>query len=571
MLEIIQQIKQGFNNTTEIDKAIEILKTNLANSELFFDHSLRTALLLKNMGADEETIALGILHHLPESTPDKVMAENIKKLRQLRDLCTPKKAPKIKPLKKWQKLVLSQEAENTRKMFFAITQDIKPIFAFLAGRLDEMQNAITSFDKEKQLTKSIVALEILSPLAYSMGMSGAKGQFEDIAFPYVYPKEYKWLLEHVKEKYVQSQAHIDQIKPEIENILKQEGIKPISVHARAKRYFSLYQKLLRHEMDIDNIYDIVALRIIVPDVSACYKTLGIIHKKWQPIYGRIKDYISAPKPNGYRSLHTTVKCPECHTNMEVQIKTPTMNYEAEFGIASHFSYKTTNNSLSQTQYYWVNQLRKWHEETKDPKIITKHLQTELFPNRIFAVTPKNEVMDLPKGSTPIDFAYAIHTDVGKHCQAAKINGKMVSLKKKLETGDIVEIITDKRKVPSSDWLRFVKTNKARVKIRSFLEKAYGISLATPGRVIKEKATAIGKILPSLPKRRKKVASQVLVGGESGIAIKMAGCCKPKTGDKITAFVTKGEGASVHKTSCKNLADLEKEQPQRIVEASWTKE
>ncbi len=568
MEQLIKQIKQGFDHTPEIDHALEILKTNLVDNEVFLDHSLRTALLLKNMKADQETIALGLLHHLPDNISNEVMADNIKKVRQLRDLCTPKKAPKIKSLKKWQKLVLSQEAENTRKMFFAITQDIRPIFVFLAGRLDEMQNMLDEFDGEKQKVKSIVALEILAPLAYSMGISGAKGQFEDIAFPYVYPKEYKWLLEHVKEQYTASEAHINKLKPQIEKMLKQEGIELVDIHARAKRYFSLYQKLLRHEMDIDKIYDIVALRIIVPDVSACYKTLGVIHKEWQPIYGRIKDYISAPKSNGYRSLHTTVQCPECDTHMEVQIKTPAMNHEAKFGIASHFSYKTTNNQISQNQYYWVNQLRKWHEETKDPKIITKHLQTELFPNRVFAITPKNEVMDLPKGATPIDFAYAVHTDVGKHCQAAKVNNKMVSLKKKLETGDVVEIITDKRKVPSSDWLRFVKTNKAKAKIRGFLEKAYGISLATPGRVIKEKAAAISKIIP---KRKKKVGSQILVGGESGIAIKMAGCCKPRQGDNIIAFVTKGEGASIHKATCNNLLEKEKQEPGRVVEASWTKE
>jgi len=337
------------------------------------------------------------------------------------------------------------------------------------------------------------------------------------------------------------------------------------VDARAKHYFSLYQKLLRYNMDVDKIYDLVALRIIVPDVKACYHALGVVHKIWPPLTGRIKDYIAYPKQNGYRSLHTTVFCQEKQM-VEIQIKTPAMHKEAEFGAASHLSYKTKiPEKAYRHQFYWMDTLRKWRDEIKDPEKIKMYLTNEMFKDRIFALTPKKEIIDLPKGSTIIDFAYAVHSEIGDHCEGAKVNGKMVSLNTEVKTGDVIEIITSKAKVPSSDWLRVVKTQKARSKIRSFLEKAYGISLAKPGKVIKQGVSRFAKILP---RKIKKKQPGVEIAGQTGIAFRLSKCCKPQENDEIVAFVTKGEGASLHKAQCKNLKGLQEKWPERIVPAVW---
>ncbi len=568
MQEIIQKLKKEIDPPELVDKTVATLRSNLKETNPFFLHSLRMALILTRMGADQKTLLAGILHHIdPDKIADEQIKAIIKKANQLKDLCSPKKSSKAKPLKKWRKVYISQQAEALRRMFFAITRDISPILITLAGRLDEMNNLAQEYPPEEQIKRSIIALEILSPLAYGLGMGGIKGDLEDAAFPYVYPKEYQWLQKNVKEEYNQRAAFLNKIKPALEKILADHNIKVIKISARAKHSFSLYQKLLKYNMDFDKIYDLIAFRVILQDVESCYQALGIIHNTWSPLYGRIKDYISSPKPNGYRSLHTTVQCPICQDPIEIQIKTLKMNQEAAYGAAAHFSYKEKlPEKTYQHQFYWLDQLRKWQAEIKDPQKISEHLQTDLFKDSIFTLTPKMEVIDLPKGSTPIDFAYAVHSEIGEHCVGAKVNNKMVSLKQSLKTGDQVEIITAKDKKPTSDWLRVARTQKARSKIRNFLEKAYGLSLAKPGRVIKEKASLITKIIP----RRTKKESKILIGGQAGIAVKMAKCCQPKQGENIIAFVTKGEGASVHKTNCSNLAVLQQKQPQRIVEASWTK-
>jgi GTP pyrophosphokinase len=578
MTNFAKKIKKGIGESKTINSALEALEKNFKKGDSLFTHSLRTALILKEMGVGEETMAAGILHHLPESSlvlkdiPQETQAEIfkiIKKVNQLRELFSSPKFSKPKPIKKWQKIFLNIQAENLRRMIFAITQDLRPIFVMLAGRLDEMRYLIKNASSDYQQRKSLEALEILSPLAYGIGMGEIKGQLEDLAFPYLYQKEYKWLLKTVKEEYTEREKYLAKIKDSLMKILTQEGIKVLDIHARAKHYFSLYQKLLRHGMDIEKIYDLVALRIIVPDVESCYRALGAIHKVWSPLPGRIKDYISSPKPNGYRSLHTTVFCQDGKIT-EFQIKTPRMHQEAEYGAAAHLSYKEkVSQKTYKHQFYWMDQLRKWRQEIKDVKKISEYLETELFKDRVFVFTPKGDVINLPKGSTAVDFAYAVHTEIGDHCQGAKVNGKIVPLNRALKNGETVEILTDKNKIPSSDWLRFVKTHKARSKIRSFFQKAYGIPAEKVKKksFIREKVSLLKKVIPMVIPIKKR-GEQILIAGQSGISIKLSKCCLPQPGDKISAFLTKGEGASVHKIDCFNLKELQEKWPQRIVNATW---
>ena len=574
MITLTKKIKKEFGDSKIIISALQLLKEFFKRNEFLFSHSLRTALILKEMGIkDEETIATGILHHLPlPSLKHKEISEKknneilkiLKKLNQLRELCSLRKSFKPTPIKKWQKSLLNLRAENLRKMIFGIAQDLRPIFVLLAGRLDEMRN-LQNFPKDYQQRKSKEALEILAPLAYGVGMGEIKGQLEDLAFPYLYPKEYKWLLKNVKEEYAERKNYIERIKPQLAKILNEKKLKFLDIHARAKHYFSLYQKLLRYEMDLEKIYDLVALRLIVPDIETCYRALGAIHDIWHPLPGRIKDYIAFPKPNGYRSLHTTLLAGE-NKIIEIQIKTPEMHQEAEYGVASHLSYKEKiSQKTYRHQFYWMEQLRKWKEEIKDFKKIAKKIPSELFKGQVFVLTLKKDVISLPKGATCVDFAYAIHSEIGDHCAGAKVNGKMVALNYVLKTGETVEVLTDKNKTPSSDWLRFVKTAKARSKIKNFLQKAYGLPAEKIEKksFIKEKISLLKKVIPIKRKR-----FQVLIAGQSGISVKFSKCCSPQPGDEISAFITKGEGASIHKINCANLKDLQEKWPQRIVKANW---
>lgn len=558
-------------NIQEIKKnSIELLQKEISENDILFSHSVRTGLILQKIGLGEETISAGLLHHVsPEKLETGVIKTIVKKTNQLKELTEFKKTPKVRPIKQWEKSFLNQQSENLRRMFFAISRDLRPIFVTLAGRLDTMRNLTPERPKDQQIKEGLMALEILAPLAYGLGMGEMKGQLEDLAFPYVYPKEHKFILENVVDKYQERKGYLKEVKSITTDILTKEKIPFLNVHARAKHYFSLYQKMLRYNLDAEEIYDLVALRIIMPDIETCYKTLGIIHKKWPPLEGRIKDYISTPKPNGYRSLHTTIMCGQGKP-VEFQIKTKEMHQEAEYGAAAHMAYEKKIPQKKYTQkFYWMEQIRQWREEEQDSKKIADYVGSELFKDKIFVFTPKGEVISLIKDSTPVDFAYAIHTEVGDHCESAKINDKMQSLNQKLKTGDTVEILINKNKTPSLDWLRFVKTHKAKAKIKNFFEQVQGLSfkeVKKQSSPIRKKVEAIKKILPL-----KKKVPVVLIGGVAGIQAKFSKCCKPKENDILQAFITKGEGASIHKADCGNLKELAEKWPQRIVQASWHKD
>lgn len=450
--------------------------------EPYFNHALATAEVLNEWKLDDATIAAGLLHDTVEDTfvtIDEIKKEFGEEVAFLVDGVT--KIGRIKYRGATAKL------ENLRKMILAISEDLRVVFIKLADRLHNMKT-LYALPPQKQKRIALETDEIYAPLAYRLGMQNLSGELQDLAFPYLYPKESAWLKKTAVEHYEKRKNYLAKLKPVVEKELEKNGIKPVAIDFRAKRWSSLYHKLLRYDMDIERIYDLVAMRIIVNTVEDCYATLGIIHKLWPPLPGRIKDYIAMPKPNSYRSLHTTVIGPE-QKPVEFQIRTQKMHEENEYGIAAHWIYKQSNKSPSEKKMpaqkiakeaEWVKQLRNWmnssfhengeSERKKDFEEFVQSMKIDFFKDRIFAITPKGDVIDLPVGSTPVDFAYQIHSEIGNSCAGAKVNGQFVPLDHTLKSGDLVEIITQKNKKPSEDWLKFVKTSLAKNHIKSALKE-----------------------------------------------------------------------------------------------------
>ncbi len=368
----------------------------------------------------------------------------------------------------------SKQAENSRKLLIALSQDLRVIFIKLADKLQDMQT-LQVLPPQEQERIAEKATNLYAPLAYQLGMHKLSGDFEDLAFPHLYPQKYKWLLNTVREQYDERQNYMNRVKPRIKAMLKKEGIAFVRIDARAKRYASLYKKLQRYDMDLGKVHDLVALRVIVENVEDCYGVLGAVHKYWEPLSGRIKDFIVQPKSNGYRSLHTTVNCIDDRV-VEIQIRTKEMHEEAELGAAAHWAYQQTKGTkdyfrkrptrVDERELLWVRQLSNWQERFKKYEDFVQSLKAGFFTDQIFVLTPKHDVVDLPIDATPVDFAYQIHSDVGDECVGAKVNGVIVPLHQPLYSGDIVEIMRQKRKKPSESWLEFVKTSVARDRIKS---------------------------------------------------------------------------------------------------------
>ncbi|MDD5731280.1 MAG: RelA/SpoT family protein [Patescibacteria group bacterium] len=436
-----------------------------ASGEPYFVHAYKTGATLMKWGLDAETIAAGLLHDVAEDTATGI--EEIKKefgesIAFLVDSVT--KLGKIKYRGQ------EKNVENLRKMFLAMAEDIRVVLIKMADRLHNMQT-LEFVKKEKQKRIALETLEIYAPIANRLEMGELKGDLEDLAFKYVYPQEYENLVKKSKPLYDKIRNLLTEVQPIIETELLKENIMPVSVHSRTKHLYSLYKKLENPRVggDFDRVRDLAAIRIILNTVEECYAVLGIIHRIWKPLPGLIKDYIAIPKPNGYQSIHTTVFGPD-GVIFEVQIRTVKMHEEAENGIAAHWAYseqgKASVGGLSnQKKYAWIKQLKDWQESISDNKEFMENLKIDFFQDRIFVFTPMGEVVDLPEGATPIDFAYHVHTDVGNHCMGAKVNSKMVALDSELKNWDMVEIITTKNKKPSEGWLTFAKTSQARSKIR----------------------------------------------------------------------------------------------------------
>ncbi len=572
MTSILEKIleNQSYSDSDKklIEKAFEVAKTAHAgqkrlSGEEYLSHPLHVAYFLSELGLDATTISAGILHDTIEDTlithkeiekefgkDIAFLVEGVTKLSKIEYSGNPN-----------EKKSGTDHLNSLKKMIFAMAEDIRVILIKLADRYHNMET-LKYKDKVGQRKIALETLEIYAPIAARLGMGRLKGQLEDMAFPYVYPLEYSQLIKKVKEKYTDRIKYIERTKPVIKRHLTDAGIKILEMNSRAKHYYSLYGKMLRKEMDADKIFDLVAMRIIVPDINSCYEALGVIHKFYKPLPGLIKDYIALPKPNGYQSLHTTIFCEKGRV-VEIQIRTENMHEYAENGIAAHWAYseggKKKSIMANVKEVQWVNQLKNFLKEAAPGEGLS-NLKIDFFKHRIFALTPKGEVEDLPDGATPIDFAYAIHTDLGHMTKGAKINGKITTLDHELKNGDVVEIIKGKDKKPSFDWLKIVKTAEAKKKIRSFFKELERDEFLKPEE-------------PKV-KQEKKVEVMVakigepIIQGQKGLLYKLAKCCNPTTEHKIKGYMTVNRGVSIHTATCSNIR-TKNGNGVRLLNATWS--
>jgi GTP pyrophosphokinase len=432
--------------------------------EDYIIHPLGTAQNLADLKLSTPIIIAGLLHDVPEDTTYTL--EDIQKnfgeeVATLVEGITKLGSIKYRGIERY--------IENLRKMFIAMAKDLRVILIKFADRLHNLKT-LYALPRDKQIRIASEVLEIYAPIANRLGMYEMKGRLEEEAFKYLYPKEYNWLKNLVEKQLKAKEIYLEKIIEFVKKELTEVNIEFIDVKGRVKQFYSLYIKLLEHDKDINRVYDFIAIRIIVEDLPACYAVLGIIHKKMKPLKGRIKDYIAQPKPNGYSSLHTTVFTPDGEI-IEVQIRTKQMDEEAEYGIAAHWHYDEKGSFKPSKKTKWIEELTQWQKELTENQKYLESLKIDVFHDRIFVFTPKGDVIDLPKGATPVDFAYYVHSDVGTQCAGSLINNHIASLDTPLKSGDVIQIITEKnRKFPSQDWLKFVKTNQAKGKIKSALAK-----------------------------------------------------------------------------------------------------
>ena len=432
------------------------------SGEPYFAHVFETAKNLARFNMNSKTVAAGLLHDTIEDNPTKGQELEKEFGKEITFLVNG-----VSKLGKLKYRGRERYVESLRKFFIAVAEDFRVLMIKLADRLHNLQT-LQYIPEEKRRRIALESLEVYAPLAHRLGIGRIKGELEDAAFPYVYPKESAMVDELLKQKAHLSQRYLKKVQEELRKALIDQGIKVIKLDFRIKHRYSLYKKLLKYNMDIERIYDLVALRVIVPTVEDCYQTLGIIHSIWKPVPGRIKDYIALPKPNGYQSLHTSIFTGEGGI-AEIQIRTFEMHGLAEYGIASHFAYKDTRygkKTTGEKKASWIESFRELQKHVAKHGAYLEELKMDFFHDRIFVFTPGGDVIDLPDGSSPIDFAYAIHTDVGNHAAGAKVNGKMVSLNTKLQWGDIIEIIKKKDSHPTSKWLDYAKTTLAKRHIKA---------------------------------------------------------------------------------------------------------
>jgi guanosine-3',5'-bis(diphosphate) 3'-pyrophosphohydrolase len=521
-----------------------------------------------------------------------------------------------------------RQAENFRKLLLAMVDDVRVILVKLADRLHNMRT-LQYLPDERRVRIARETMDIYAPLAGRLGMSKVKNELEDLAFQYLEPEVYKELTARVEEKRAWALAFIDKVKATLVEKLQAGGLEA-TVEGRTKRLYSIQQKLRRQRIELDQVYDFVALRVVVKTIPDCYAVLGILHNLWRPVPGRIKDFIAMPRPNGYQALHTSVIGDEGHP-FEVQIRTLEMHRVAEEGIAAHWKYKEGKSGFDKDDqaFAWLRQLLEWQQEVKDPHEFLNSLKLDLYPEEVYCFTPAGGVKTLPRGATPIDFAYAIHTEIGHQCVGARVNGKMIPLRYKLKNGDIVEILTSAGHKPSRDWLSLAVTNKARAKIRHYLNSAekqqavdigkkhferelkrYELSLKKlePGRLdavpqelgagtrLEDLYAALGygkvsmrqvlaRLLPpeKLPeeppadkpspltdavKRLLRVGEErITVKGSGDLLIYRAKCCNPIMGEPIVGYITRGKGVSVHSQTCPNVVNLMYD-PERRIAVEW---
>lgn len=609
-------------------------KQKRESGDPYITHPVEVACILADMGMDTGTIVAGLLHDVIEDT--NFTHEDVRREFSVEVANLVEGVTKLGQLE--YKTREEQQADNVKKMLLAMAKDIRVILIKLADRLHNMRT-LKYMPVEKQKEKSKETLNIYAPLAHRLGISKVKWELEDLSLRYLNPNEYYFIVRKISEKRAEREKYIDQIISQLKNSLEEAGIVS-NIEGRPKHFYSIYRKMVKKNKTIDQIFDLTAVRVLVNTVKDCYAVLGIAHTMYKPIPGRFKDYIAMPKPNMYQSLHSTVIGPQGKP-FEIQIRTFEMHKTAEYGIAAHWKYKegVEKEDSIDKKLTWIREMLEWQTETSDAEEFMEGFKIDLFSDEVFVFTPKGVVINLPYGSTPIDFAYKIHTDIGNNCTGARVNGKMVPLNYKLKTGEIVEIIVSgTTKGPSIDWLNVVKSNQAKSKIKSWFKKAKKEENILKGKELLEKETkkrgynfgeiSKGKTLNTVLKkynmstvddlyasvgigalnlstvvlklkeihdsiveknitdwrtirdqikksnnksnRTKRKSPGVIVKGESNVLVRFAKCCNPVPGDPIIGYITKGRGVSIHRSDCKNVDYLLRNNDNKIVEVSWGK-
>ncbi len=597
------------------------------SGEPYLDHPLEVANILTALKLDVQSVATGLLHDTVEDTHTTI--------EKIEESFGPEIAVLVDGLTKLSRVTFDKkedhEAENFRKMILAMGRDIRVILIKLADRLHNMRT-LGAMPPEKQKIIARETLDIYAPLANRLGIGWIKTELEDLAFKHLEPEKFANLSERVSQEKVIRENYIEHVKVMLEEKLKEHAVQG-EVAGRPKQLYSIYKKMASQDVDFENIYDIIAFRVIVKTVKECYEVLGIVHSAWKPVPGRFKDYIALPKGNMYQSLHTTVIGPY-GVRMEVQIRTAEMHVVAEYGIAAHWKYKEGKShpldAKDAKNFAWLRQLVEWQRDLKDSDEFLETLKIDLFPTEVYVFTPKGHIKEFTAGATVVDFAYSIHTDVGNRCYGARVNGRMAPIKYQLRNGDVVEIITSSSHHPSKDWLGFVKSPRARTRIRHWIKTEERHVSMGLGREICEKefskhgfdfsklmktgemekiakdafglqgvesliasvgygkisvAQVLGKLLPperleskynlsafkrvlnKITPRAKKEKNPVIVGGAEDMLVRFAKCCNPLPGDEIAGFVTQGQGVAVHAKGCPNMIHIDRD---RRIDVAWDK-
>ena len=591
------------------------------SGEPYLVHPIEVAYILAELQLDTASIVSGLLHDVVEDTLTTI--ENVSEYFGKDVAHVVEGVTKISKLK-----FASQEqaqAENLRKMILAMVDDIRVILVKLADRLHNMRT-LQHLKPEKQRRIARETREIYAPLANRLGIGAIKAELEDLCFRYLEPDECEELTTELKARRKVSTAFIEEIREKLAAVLSQQGIQA-EITGRQKTIFSIYRKMQAQRIGVDQVYDYVAFRVVTGSVKDCYGALGMVHSIWRPVPGRIKDYIAMPKANMYQSLHTSVMTDKGHP-FEIQIRTEEMHRVAEQGIAAHWQYKESDQMTSKDsdRVEWMRQILEWQQDLKDPRDFVQLVKVDLYPEEVYTFTPQGQVMSFRRGATPIDFAFAIHTEVGHQCSGAKANGKIVPLKYTLQNGDIIEILTRPNQRPSRDWLSIVQTSRARSKIRAWLnnnERSRSLAL---GRELTDKAlrkykltlkqftdngkieqalsklgfadlddflaaVGYGKVTPSslinnlVPESELKekpdgvvaravkralgrAEGGIKVSGMEDMLINLAKCCNPVRGEEIVGYISRGKGVSVHSLACPNVANLMYDSERRI-DVDWT--
>ena len=609
------------------------------SGEPYITHPLAVAGILAELEMDIATISAGLMHDVVEDSTDEhgnsqitldnirttfgeeiaLLVDGVTKLASYLDVEREVEETTDHEKRK-RKREIVHTAANLRKIFIAMSRDLRVMIIKLADRLHNMRT-LDALSRERQIKIASETLQILAPMAHRLGIWQIKWQLEDLAFKYLEPEKYAELAARVQRTRKEREEDINEAIRVLKERLERENIRA-EVHGRAKHLYSIYQKMLKEEIDLDQIYDLLAIRVIVDTVPDCYHALGVVHDLWLPIPGRFDDYIAKPKPNMYQSLHTKVIGPR-QQPLEVQIRTWEMHRTADFGIAAHWQYKegtTPQDRFEQRMRTLRQQLFEWQADGKDSAEFLRSVVESLFNDQVFAFTPKGDVIDLVAGSTPVDFAYRVHTDVGNTCVGAKVNGRIVPLNYQLRNGDIVEIITRPSARPSRDWLNFVKTPHARSKIKQYFRRQSHAENVVRGKELLEREAerlgaepktllhaealeevakhlnlpnveevyaAVGdgrysaqavlnRLLPRVPLQPSLFATgkvmesetRLSVDGIDNVMIRRAKCCTPLPGDDIIGYTSRGRGITLHRRSCVNVQNYLLKEPERLVAVRW---